>query len=880
MQYLSEFRARHCPRFLRGTPEERLAESRLLQTAFWHALRYLTVGAERRSVELRLEANAEHRGLALTVAALSERPDSAFDADTLARLLPPEYAWEPSQVTGGRAVRGGEWPSGGGWHVARLMRRVQFFNLPRPSLNTFVGPEARPAGEADLEPVGDFGIAAGRQLPLLLRPGVLAQRQMHYSTLCVPLLGGLTPPPAGRGRTCQALQQAAPAVVSLVLRPIDGAQLPDDRVMANHLRDFLAPYRRDLRDTEFAQLRELAPNFDRYWLPAEFLCRMTVRVAARSPGDALAVAYALAAQFGGLAAFEIIASRNPLADIQDLVGKIPVDEMRPVRTWLEGQAVIPDDTYQGFLERMPHLYTLDEAGVLLELPFATDDAGLPGLDARAVPPFHPPAGGFTPARGRDGRPQLPPADALPIGLDRDPAADRSARWYTVPLQDLCKHTLVVGSTGSGKTVATTFLLLGLQRSEPPTPFLIVEPVKTEYFDRLCPLVPGLVRRGLGGEPDASPGPDFLTLDPLRLQPGVTVARHVSYLKSCFEAAFPLDEVLSMVLQSGLLAYYTTAVGTGAVGGCGLKLFKRGSPEVHKLRVLPAAKPDTPPTTRVYPGFEDFRQFFIGFYLKSVLDPQGKGGKASERAYEWVQIFRRRFESLQKGPFGVACARADAAVTAALSQAPPLPDALRRACYPLDDLLTKSAVIELDAVSDNEQKALLMAVLLTLIFERCQGDDMVRREELRKKRAPIPESLPLRHVIVVEEAHRLLSRGTDNRSADAGPGARAKAVGLFTDMLAEIRAYGQGLVIVEQIPTKLVPEAVKNTNLKMMMRLASADDRDYLGEAMNFTDEQKAFVATLHPGQCVAFAENLDQPALLTVPRRELWPEWGLPRAAE
>jgi len=90
------------------------------------------------------------------------------------------------------------------------------------------------------------------------------------------------------------------------------------------------------------------------------------------------------------------------------------------------------------------------------------------------------------------------------------------------------------------------------------------------------------------------------------------------------------------------------------------------------------------------------------------------------------------------------------------------------------------------------------------------------------------------------------------------------------MLAEIRALHQGIVVVEQLPTKIVPEAVKNTNLKIMLRLTSKDDRDFLGEAMNFDDLQKRFVTNLRPGQYVVFESNVDQPLLLTLPPENEW----------
>ena len=63
-------------------------------------------------------------------------------------------------------------------------------------------------------------------------------------------------------------------------------------------------------------------------------------------------------------------------------------------------------------------------------------------------------------------------------------------------------------------------------------------------------------------------------------------------------------------------------------------------------------------------------------------------------------------------------------------------------------------------------------------------------------------------MVIEEAHRLLRARREGRAS-------AHAVELFATMLlAEIRAYGEGLVIAEQIPSKLVSDVVKNTALKV------------------------------------------------------------------
>jgi hypothetical protein len=310
------------------------------------------------------------------------------------------------------------------------------------------------------------------------------------------------------------------------------------------------------------------------------------------------------------------------------------------------------------------------------------------------------------------------------------------------------------------------------------------------------------------------------------------------------------------------------------------LFTRGQAHVHRLRG--AGVPRRLP--RVFPSFFDFSSFFLERYLPQELDPAGRGGETAELLYRWQQAFRRRFANLLDGPFGVACRRADALdaklVLDAMAAERPLDSVradLERAFNPFDTLLRHPAIVELDAVADPEQKALLMAFLLTFLYEHRQAADMVRREHPAMHCGSSPGQ-PLRHVLVIEEAHRLLSRdavvGTQ-RGESVGAGAQSRAVNMFVDLLAEVRAYGQGLIIVEQIPTKLVPEAIKNTNLKLMMRLPAADDRDYLGESMNFTDRQRAFVTNLRTGQMVAFEERLDQPTILNMPDEASWESQGM-----
>jgi uncharacterized protein len=139
-----------------------------------------------------------------------------------------------------------------------------------------------------------------------------------------------------------------------------------------------------------------------------------------------------------------------------------------------------------------------------------------------------------------------------------------------------------------------------------------------------------------------------------------------------------------------------------------------------------------------------------------------------------------------------------------------------------------------------------------------GTLIIRLVEHLRLRARAGQREGLCHVIVIEEAHRLLRAGRQGRAS-------AHAVELFASMLAEIRAYGEGLVIAEQIPAKLVPDAVKNTALKVVHRLPARDDRDLVGAAMNLDEDQSRQVVSLPPGVAAVFADGMDRPVRVRVP---------------
>jgi hypothetical protein len=131
----------------------------------------------------------------------------------------------------------------------------------------------------------------------------------------------------------------------------------------------------------------------------------------------------------------------------------------------------------------------------------------------------------------------------------------------------------------------------------------------------------------------------------------------------------------------------------------------------------------------------------------------------------------------------------------------------------------------------------------------------------RQRAEGASPVRLRHLTVVEEAHRLLRQPPPG----AGNGPAAHAVEMFAGLLAEIRAYGEGLVIAEQIPSKLIPDVIKNTAVKVVHRLPALDDRETVGATMNLTPEQSRYLVTLVPGEAAVFTDGMDYPVLARMP---------------
>lgn len=186
----------------------------------------------------------------------------------------------------------------------------------------------------------------------------------------------------------------------------------------------------------------------------------------------------------------------------------------------------------------------------------------------------------------------------------------------------------------------------------------------------------------------------------------------------------------------------------------------------------------------------------------------------------------------------------------------------RSSFPIEQILNHKVIIELEDIGDDDVKAFLISMLL------------IQLSEYRRNQPDY--QLETRHVLFIEEAHRLLRNVSAGTGENADP--RGNAVEFFCNMLAELRSKGQSFVVADQIPSKLAPDLIKNTNLKIVHRTVAEEDRNLVGGSMHMTEEQKEYLASLNQGVAAVYAEGDFRPKLVKMRyagehRNQIYDRW-------
>ncbi|MFW6015086.1 MAG: ATP-binding protein [bacterium] len=327
------------------------------------------------------------------------------------------------------------------------------------------------------------------------------------------------------------------------------------------------------------------------------------------------------------------------------------------------------------------------------------------------------------------------------------------------------------------------------------PFLVIEPAKTEYRELFKSDRLTDLSIYTLGNDKIAP----FRLNPFELLPGESITSHIDMLKACFTAAFPMEAAMPQILE---MAIYKTYEDKGW--------------DIDTDENILCEDPWNS-YSKYWPTFDNLVEA-----LKEVVTKQGFGKRLES---DYIGSLVSRISNLTIGAKGkmLNC----------------------RESIDFFKLIKGKVILELDEIKSAEDKSLIMAFILTRLSQILK---------LQHKR-----DADFRHLTLVEEAHRLLSRVHPGEG-----GSRKHAVEMFCDMLSEVRKYGEGLIIVDQIPNKLAPDVIKNTNTKIIHKLFAKDDKEVVGDTMAMNDKQKEFLSRLDIGEAIVFSHNWYKPVHVKV----------------
>ncbi len=362
--------------------------------------------------------------------------------------------------------------------------------------------------------------------------------------------------------------------------------------------------------------------------------------------------------------------------------------------------------------------------------------------------------------------------------------------YSIPLSALSRHTLVSGINGSGKTNTIQAILNQLGE----LPFLVIEPAKTEYVDwaleynkahpqsPISIYIPGCKKYKGVFEPLP------LRLNPFELvwlkpEQEVNVLTHIDRLKSTFAAAFPMYDILPVLMEDLIYTVYqnksTDWLNSEPVFG------KTMAPTLNSMSIC----------------------------VDQVIEHRQYEDKVQRNMKACLNT---RIDSLKRGWKGQ------------------LLNTLKST--PWNEMFGRKCVINLSYVGDDVDKSFLMALVLQYLYEYRSAQAEIGEIDFNENGC--------KHLTIIEEAHRVMAK-CENQELP-----QYKSAMMFSNMLSEIRAYGEGLMLVDQVPTRLIPDAIKNTNLKITHRLVAEDDCKAIGESMGLSEEQRKVIPKLMTGQCI------------------------------
>lgn len=353
----------------------------------------------------------------------------------------------------------------------------------------------------------------------------------------------------------------------------------------------------------------------------------------------------------------------------------------------------------------------------------------------------------------------------------------------INFEDLAKHILIVGTPGSGKTTFSLGLLLKLW--EEKKPFLVIEPAKNEYR-ALLEQIPDL-QIFTPRKNDISP----FIFNPFIPPKNVKLEAYKSVLKTAFTAGASLGTPLDIIFEEAVNRCYSKF---GWLDTDTIDTIKNKSRENIFENIF-----------NITDFIQCFEETFKSLGYKDKAENIGVAGKVRLKSLEYL------FDNYDT--------------------------------IPIEDIFNKPTIIELAAIENTNEKALIISLILLSISSYLNAN--------------YEGNGGFKNLILLEEAHVLLGTSGSNRNSETTSSTEI-AQELLKRMLAEVRSYGVGIAIADQSPRKVGADVVGLTDIKMAFRLVETQDKQIIADSCGMEDSQMERLARLRPGEAFCFFNKLDQ----------------------
>lgn len=404
------------------------------------------------------------------------------------------------------------------------------------------------------------------------------------------------------------------------------------------------------------------------------------------------------------------------------------------------------------------------------------------------------------------------SDSINIGFVADGKKPIQNMPFALSSIDLNKHTFICGITGSGKTTTVKKILI-----EAKKPFLVIESAKKEYRNISVDTTVYTL-----GKPELN----CPQINPFYILPGVSPQTHIDYLKDLFNASFSFYGPMPYILEKCLHTVYENKGWNLTLGYHPMLTNSQRETDFFNIEYT-RKKYSLKSHKYLFPTMQELKDE-IARYVEEELKYDG------EVAGNVKTAIKVRLENLCGGAKGFTFNTNE--------------------YLDFATLLEKNVVVELEGLADDSDKAFSVGLLVIFINEYRQ----IAKEISGNQKTE------LKHLLVIEEAHRLLKNVDTERTTEASGNPKGKAVEHFTNMIAEMRSYGQGVIVAEQIPTKLAPDIIKNSSTKIVQRIVSMDDQKVIANTIGITENDALQLGTLESGFAFCHKEGMSLPTLIKV----------------